>query len=152
MIDGTVASSVCQTPLRLVSTIELNTGSEWASGSPIATTPALAMTMSTSPSSSIPALHRGLQLGQVAYVGDDGHDLAAGGLDQPCGLVEIGFGPQRVGNRVDIGADVHGDDVGALFGQRHGVAATLAARGAGDDGDRVVEFTHDGQRTWRLHA
>src|SRR5271163_4532967 len=54
MIDGAVAKRVCHTPLRLVSTIALNTGSEWVSASPIATTPAFAMTMSISPSSSIP--------------------------------------------------------------------------------------------------
>src|SRR5271156_3566736 len=55
MIDGTVANIVCQTPLRLVSTIAVNTGSARVAGSPIATTPALAMTISMSPRASIPA-------------------------------------------------------------------------------------------------
>ena len=45
---------------------------------------------------------------------------------------------QWVGNRVDIGADVDGDDVGTLLGQRDGMAAALAPRRAGDDGDGVV--------------
>ena len=75
---------------------------------------------------------------------------AARGLHQPHGFVEIGLGAQRVGDRVDVGADVDRDDVGALFGQRDGMAAPLAARGAGDDGDGVVEFTHDRKRTYSI--
>ena len=90
-----------------------------------------------------PGLHRGFQLGQVSDIGDNSQCLAAGRLDESCGLVEIGFGAQRVGNRLDVGANIHGDDVCALFGQCDGVAAALAARRAGDDGDGVVEFTHD---------
>jgi hypothetical protein len=59
-------------------------------------------------------------------------------LHQPRGFFEIGFGRQWVGDRVDIGANIDGDDVGALLGQRDGVAAALPARRAGDDGDGVV--------------
>ena len=54
------------------------------------------------------------------------------------GVVEIRFSRQRVGDRVDIGADIDGDDVGALLGQGDGMAAALAAGRAGDDRDGVV--------------
>ena len=58
------------------------------------------------------------------------------------GLIEIGFSCQGVGDSVDIGTQVYGDDVGALLRECDGMTATLAARGAGDDGHGVVEFTH----------
>jgi hypothetical protein len=39
-----------------------------------------------------------------------------------------------------------------LSGQRHRMTAALAASGAGDDGDRVVEFTHDGKLPGERHS
>ncbi len=95
------------------------------------------------PSSSTPALDPGLQRLEVADVRCDGYRFAPSRLDQLHGLCELGFGPQGVGDRLEISADVDGDDVGALLGQRDGVAAALPARGPGDDGNHVVEFTHD---------
>jgi hypothetical protein len=40
---------------------------------------------------------------------------------------------------VDLTADVGRDDVRALLGQPHRVAAALAARGTGDEGDLALE-------------
>jgi len=120
-----VASSVCHTPFRLVSTIVVKTGSVWCPGrrSP---PPGVCNDDVDVAEFVDPGLHCGFQLRQVTNVGDDGHYPAAGGFDQPCGLVEIGFGAQRVGNCLDVGADINGDDVCALFGERDGVAAALA--------------------------
>ena len=54
----------------------------------------------------------------VADVGDLGERALALLLDQPGGLVEI-LGPrERVLVGLDVLADVHGDDVGALGGQQ----------------------------------
>ena len=89
-----------------------------------------------------PGLHCGFQLRQIANIGDSRCSPASGGLDQPYGLVEIGLGAQRVRNSVDIRADVDGDDVGTLLGERDGVATTLPPGGAGHYGDGVIEFTH----------
>ena len=122
----------------------VNTGSSCASTLPIATTPALAMTMSMSAEFVDAALNSGLQRREVSDVGNHGHHLAAGVSHQLRGFVRSDLVAQRVRDRVDIGADVHRDDVGALFSERDGVAAALAAGRPGDHGDGVVEFTHDG--------
>jgi len=93
-----------------------------------------------------PGLHCGFQLRQIANIGDSRCSPASGGLDQPYGLVEIGLGAQRVRNSVDIRADVDGDDVGTLLGERDGVATTLPPGGAGHY--RETYEKQDG--TWRI--
>ena len=47
-------------------------------------------------------------------------------------------------DRVDIGADVHRDDVGALSRQSHRVGATLTSGRAADNRDCAVKQTHQG--------
>ena len=93
--------------------------------------------------------HARLELGKISHVRDDRHHPPTGGGDQAHGLSEVVLGAERVRNRVDVGADIHPDDVGALFGERYRVTAALAAGCAGDDGDGVVEFSHGRQRTRR---
>ena len=65
-------------------------------------------------------------------------------LDQADGLGEVLRGGQRVRVRLDLLADVDGDDVGALLGQPDGVAAALTARGAGDEGDLSFKTARHG--------
>ena len=48
-------------------------------------------------------------------------------------------------------ADVDGDDVGALLGQPHRVAAALAARGAGDERDLALEPTSHANHSRTSH-
>ena len=47
-------------------------------------------------------------------------------------------------DRVDIGADVDRDDVGAVSREAHRVGATLTSRGAADNRDFAVQQTHQG--------
>ena len=54
------------------------------------------------------------------------------------GLGEVFRGGRGRGRVVEPAADVDRDDVGALFGEPHRVAAALAARGAGDERDLAV--------------
>ena len=60
------------------------------------------------------------------------------------GLVEIFGSCERIMDRVDIGADVHRDDVGALSREAHRVGATLTSRRAADNRDFAVKQTHQG--------
>ena len=63
------------------------------------------------------AIDRGRQRRAVADIGDCRDHALPFLLDQPGGLVQI-FGPrQRVLVGLDVLADVHRDDVGALSGQ-----------------------------------
>ena len=80
--------------------------------------------MSSRPSRATPSSRAAFEPAVVADVGLAGDDAAVEGLD----LLD------RLG-QVDVRPDVDGDDVGALFGQPHGVAAALTPRGAGDEGD-----------------
>ena len=83
-----------------------------------------------------------LQPGQVAHVGLERHDLAAFRLDELCRLVEIGPCGVGVVDRRDVGADVDGQDVGALPGQPDGVRPALPARRSGDECDLAFESSH----------
>ena len=71
----------------------------------------------------------------VANVDDRGDDALAELLDQRGGLFEVlrcRTGCRRV---LELLADVDGDDVGALLGQAHRMAATLSTRRARDERD-----------------
>ena len=111
-----LACTRLSTPTRSTSTASTNAcgGRPAVSGQ----MPALATTMSRWPNSATPAIDRGGQRRAVADVGDLGVRALALLLDQPGGLVEV-LGPrERVLVGLDVFADVHGDDVGALGGQQ----------------------------------
>ena len=84
------------------------------------------------------------ELGKVAKSAMTGTDVAAGGAHLPDRLVEqVGLGAQRIRDAASmLGAEIDGDDVRTLFGQRDGMAAALTPRGPGDDGDGAVQFAH----------
>ncbi len=85
-----------------------------------------------------------LEVPDVALLGDD---AAAGLLDEVDRLVEILRGRHRVGDAVDLIAQVERDDVGAFLGEPDRVRAALTPRRAGDEGDLAVELSrHDALR------
>ena len=65
-----------------------------------------------------------LQWIEVADVGLLGDDAPPGLLDQLDGLGEVLLGRHRVGDAVELLAEVDGDDVGALFGEPNRVERT----------------------------
>ncbi|HTP18737.1 MAG TPA: hypothetical protein VMJ65_03985 [Solirubrobacteraceae bacterium] len=81
---------------------------------------------------------------RVANVRLGSGDAAAELLDLRDGLVEILGSCERIVDRVDIGADVHRDDVGALSREAHRVGATLTSSGAADNRDFAVQRSHQG--------
>ena len=81
---------------------------------------------------------------RVATVGLGNGDAAAKLLDLRDGLVEILEPCERIVDRVDIGADVHRDDVGTFSRKAHRVGATLTSRRAADNRDFAVQRTHQG--------
>jgi hypothetical protein len=76
-----------------------------------------------------------LQCAVVADVGLAGDDPAVQRLDFLDGLGEVVWCRHREGHRGDLCCQVDGDDVRALLGEPDRVAAALAARRAGDEGD-----------------
>ena len=81
---------------------------------------------------------------EVADVGLLGDDAPAGLLDEVDRLVEILAGRHRIGDAVDLFAQVERDDVGAFLGEPNRVAAALTARRARDEGDLPLELScHD---------
>jgi hypothetical protein len=74
---------------------------------------------------------------EVADVGLGGDDPAVERLDLAGGFREVIRGRQRVRHGGDLAGDVNRDDVGALLGQSHRVAAPLPAGGPGDQGDHA---------------
>ena len=96
--------------------------------------PALATTMSSRPSSATPSSTAALSASKSrtsAWVATIRRSSASTSLT--VSARSSGGGHRQ--RALDIVADVDGDDVGALFGQPHRVAAALAAGGAGDEGD-----------------
>jgi hypothetical protein len=77
----------------------------------------------------------GPQRAGVAHVGGDGDDPAVELLDGLDRLAQVGVGGHAVANRRVVTADVDRDDVGALFGQPHRMAAALTPRRSGDERD-----------------
>jgi hypothetical protein len=83
-------------------------------------------------------LHRSV----VAHVGLDGHDPAVQRLDLLDRFRQVGRGRHRVRHAGDLIAEVDGDDVRSLLRQPDRVAAALAARRAGDEGDLAFQLAH----------
>src|SRR6185312_9597364 len=83
-------------------------------------------------------IHRGLDLLEVAHIGHRAQHLAAGLFDPGDGLVQLLAGGHRIAVGGDVGADVDADDVGALACESYRVAAALATRHPGDEGDFAI--------------
>jgi hypothetical protein len=102
--------------------------------------PALATTISTAPAELRDAAgHSGPQRGSVTDVGLDGNDAPTQSLDLRDGPDEVGRRRQRVGDRVDLAADIHRDHAGAVLGQAHRVATALSPCRSCDQRDLAVE-------------
>jgi hypothetical protein len=79
------------------------------------------------------AVHNRRQRVEVAHVHLGGDDAPVEVLDEVGGFGEvIGCGPGDVAAGDSL-ADIDGDDVGALLGQAHSMAAALTARCAADE-------------------
>jgi hypothetical protein len=78
--------------------------------------------------------------GGVAHVGLLGDDAPVQRLDLQRSLGQVRRRRHRVGHRVDLRTDVDGDDVRSVARQPDRVAAALAARRAGDEGDLAFEL------------
>ena len=129
---GMAATQVFHVPVRLIPITVSQTAAVSSSQRWTVQTPALATTMSSRPEQVDAGAHRGRQGFGIPHV-DHGRDHAGPGLGhQPDGLVEVGRRGQRVGDRLEVAAQVDPDDVGALAGQPQGVAPALAAGRAGD--------------------
>ena len=105
--------------------------------------PALATTMSRRPNSSTPS-------GTTASTASASRTsawlatiAAASCLDELDRLLEFRGRRVRVVHRVDVGADVQSDDVGAVTGESDRVGAALPARGAGDESDFAFQISHE---------
>ncbi|GAA5135393.1 hypothetical protein GCM10023320_64840 [Pseudonocardia adelaidensis] len=116
--------------------------------------------MSTPPSSSAPVGdRRGDRLG-VPHVHLGAHDPAVERFDPGHGLGQVRRGRERVGDRVDLAADVDRDHVRALAREPQRVAAPLPPRRPGDQCDLALEpsahvpppFLHDGGRLYGRNA
>jgi hypothetical protein len=77
-----------------------------------------------------PCLDCGDQLGLVPDVRHRCHDPAVESLDLTDRLVQVRLGGHCVRYRLDLVAQVDGDDVGPFLGQTYGVAPTLPAGSA----------------------
>ena len=84
------------------------------------------------------AVDGGRQRVEVAHVDFRGDDAPIEVLDHVRGLGEVLRRGRGRGRVLEPAADVDRDDVGALLGKPHRVAAALAARGAGDERDLAV--------------
>ena len=134
---GTPAFTVFHTPPRLTSIMSVQSSSLVLSSVVAAVADACVGDDDVQPAQLIDAgVDRCLERVVVAHVDLGGVDAAVVALDQIRGLGQV----LRCGQRDPAFGDnwltdVDGDDVGALFGQPHRMAATLAARRAGDESD-----------------
>jgi hypothetical protein len=87
-----------------------------------------------------------LQLPVLAHVGPDRDDAPPEVAHELLGLGQVGVARHGVGDGRQVGAEVDGDDVGALFRQPDGVRATLPATRPRDERDLAVEQSHAGSR------
>ena len=85
----------------------------------------------------------GAQRGTVTHVDLCGDHSAVECLDLASGLREILGRGERIGHRAHRRAHVDGDDVGTLARQPQCMAAPLSTCGAGDQGHRALELSHD---------
>ena len=106
--------------------------------------PALASTKSSLPNSATPVGHRLREPVEVPDVALLGHDAPTGLLDEVHGLVEIFGRGHRIGDAIDLVAEVERDDVGAFLCKPDGVRTALTAGRARDEDDLPVELLcHD---------
>ena len=106
------------------------------------------------------AIDRRRQGRAVADVGDLGVSALAFLLHQPGCLVEILRPCERILVGLDVLADVHGDDVGALGGQQSCMRPPLTSRGSADQRHLARHPAHGvlsrdgirGTRTTRQHS
>ena len=89
--------------------------------------PALAITKSSRPSSATPLATTSLSRSKSRTSRLLGDDAPTGLLDEVDGLVEILPGRHRVGDAVDLFAQIERDDVGAFLGEPNRVGAALTA-------------------------
>ena len=136
---GSAASMAKYTPLSMT-LMASRYAVIWCDWSPrIGMIPALAKTKSSRPNSATPLCHHGFEPLEVADVGLLGDDAATGLLDEVHGLVEVLAGGHRIGDAVDLFAEVDGDDVSAFLGESHRMRAALAACRPGDEGDFAIK-------------
>ena len=83
-------------------------------------------------------LERVTQLGPLPHVGLAGDDAPAQLLDRSLGLGEVLGRGEGVVVRVDLTADVDGDDVRPLLRHPDGVGPALPPRRPGDEGDLAL--------------
>ena len=84
-------------------------------------------------------LERVAQLGALPHVGLAGDDAPIELLDRSLGLGQVLGRAQGVVVRVDLPADVDGDDVGTLLRHANGVGPALSACRPGDEGDLALQ-------------
>ena len=141
-IDGTAATHVFQTPVRLTSITSCHACSDSSMAGAKLKIPALATTMSSRPSSAtafsvdVRSAARSRTSTTSATIRRPVASTAATVSSRSAGV------GQGVAGRGDVVAEVEGDDVGALLGQPHGVAAALSACGAGDQCHAPVDPSH----------
>jgi hypothetical protein len=84
----------------------------------------------------------GLERAVVAHVGLGGDDPPVQRFHLLDRLGQVVGGGHRDGDRLDLLADVDGDDVGALLGEPDRVAAALPSGGSGDERDLPFDPSH----------
>ncbi len=89
-----------------------------------------------------PVVEGFLQGVDIADIGLRGEDAASQRLDFLDRLIEVVLRRHRIHDGFQLREDVDPDDVGAFLCQPHRMAATLAARDPGDEGDLAVELSH----------
>ena len=85
---------------------------------------------------------RGRQCRPVPDVGDRGDDALTLLLDETSGFVEVFRPGQWVLVGLDVLAEIHGDDVGALGGEHARVRTSLTTRGSTDYRDLACHPAH----------
>jgi len=83
-----------------------------------------------------------VQRHEISHVGFSGDDSPADCLDEARRLDKVLLPRQVVGDAVDIGRDIDGDDVSALLGEADRVAAPLPTCCAGNQGNLAFYTTH----------
>ena len=140
IMAGTTARTSSKYPVRLTSSVSCHWASESSHVSAAAEKiPWLPTTMSMWPNSGHGLGADPLQRSAVAHIGLVRHDPAVEILHQPHRLLQVLGRRHGIGDRVDLRADVQGDDVGALFGQPHRVGTALPPCRPGDDRDFALE-------------
>ena len=127
------ATQVFHAPVRLMPITVSHTAGVSSSQRWMVQTPALATAMSSRPSRSTPSADRGRAGRRRPARPPCAVTMRPPGLGhQPGRLVEVGRRGQRVGDGLEVAAQVDADDVGPLPGQADGVAPALAPGGTGD--------------------